>query len=122
MTNDASAAQPIEHDKDARNWGMFCHLSALCFLVGVPFGSIIGPLVIWLIKREEHPFVDVQGKAALNFHISMSIYALILLFSCVGILLLPLLVLVEIIFSIMAAVKASDGISFAYPLSLPLIS
>jgi hypothetical protein len=101
---------------------MFCHLSALCFLVGVPFGSIIGPLVIWLIKREEFPFVDVQGKAALNFHISMSIYALILLFSCVGILLLPLLVLVEIIFSIMAAVKASDGISFAYPLSLPLIS
>jgi len=69
----------IERNKDACTWAMLCHLSALVALVGVPLGHILGPLVIWLIKRNDHPFVDDQGKESLNFQISMSIYGIVLI-------------------------------------------
>ena len=59
-------------NKDERMWAMLCHLSALAGFV-VPFGSIIGPLIVWLIKRDEMPVVDVHGKKALNFQITMAI-------------------------------------------------
>jgi uncharacterized Tic20 family protein len=64
MTQDIEATD--NPDKDARLWGMFCHLIAFSGYV-VPFGSVLGPLIIWLIKKDEMPFVDDQGKESLNF-------------------------------------------------------
>jgi len=58
--------------KDDRTWAMLCHLSGLAGYV-VPFGNIFGPLIIWLIKRDQSWFVDDQGKEALNFQISWAI-------------------------------------------------
>lgn len=66
-----------ETEKQARTWGMLCHLTALCCWVGVPFGNIVGPLIVWLIKKDETPLVDEQGKESLNFQISISIYAIV---------------------------------------------
>ena len=57
--------------KDVRMWGMFAHISALVGLLGNGFGFILGPLIVWLAKREDHPFIDDQGKEALNFQITM---------------------------------------------------
>jgi len=111
-------------DNTARMWGMLCHLSALLGLLGIPFGNVLGPLVVWLIKKNEIPYVDVQRKAALNFQISMTMYiviALVLCFFCVGILLLIPLVLADIILTILAAVKANDGKPYQYPLAIPFI-
>ncbi len=113
---------PVE--KDARTWGMFCHLAALAAFVGIPFGNILGPLVIWLIKKNDYPFVDQQGKSALNFQISMAIYAIIpflLVFVVIGIPLLIALGVADLIMVILAAVKANNGESYKYPLSIKFI-
>lgn len=77
----------IEENRDARTWATLSHLSALLVLLGVPLGNVLGPMVVWLIKRNEFPFVDDQGKEALNFQLSMTLYwvlAGILIFFSVG--------------------------------------
>lgn len=111
-----------EPDKDARMWGMLAHLSALVQLVGVP--SVVGPLIVWLIKKNEMPFVDDQGKEALNFHITVLIAALIISPTvCIGIgvFLLIGLALASLILAIIGAMKANEGIAYRYPWTLRLI-
>ena len=60
-------------DRDARNWAMLCHLTALLLFVGVPFGNVIGPLAVWMVKGKESPLVDDNGREAVNFGITMTI-------------------------------------------------
>lgn len=106
-----------------RTWGMLAHLSALAGYI-IPFGHIIGPLVIWLIKKDESPFVDDQGKESLNFQISITIYAIvsaILIVIVLGILLLIGIAIFDIIMIIIAAVKANEGEKFRYPLCIRFI-
>jgi len=104
---------------------MFCHLSAFAGLIGIPFGNIIGPLVLWLIKRDEIPFVDQEGKESLNFQISMTIYALVagvLTFVFVGFFLLLAIMIVNIVCVIKAAIKANTGEGYyTYPLTIRFI-
>lgn len=110
--------------RDERMWGMFCHLSALAMFI-IPFGSIIGPLIIWSMKKDELPFVNEQGKNALNFQISMMIYMIIsaiLIFIVVGILLLIALGIFQLIMVIIASIKANNGEHFEYPLSMKFIN
>jgi hypothetical protein len=110
--------------RDERMWGMFAHLSALAGYI-IPFGSIIGPLIIWSIKKDEFPFVNEQGKSALNFQISMTIYMIIsaiLIIIVVGILLLIALGIFQLIMIIIASIKANNGEQFEYPLSMKFIN
>jgi len=110
--------------KDENMWGMFCHLSALIGFI-IPFGNVIAPLVIWSLKKDEYPLVADQGKEAINFQISMTIYfiaAIILIFVAVGLLLLPILALVDLIFIVIAAVKANEGEKYRYPLAMRFIT
>jgi uncharacterized Tic20 family protein len=105
---------------------MVCHLAGLAGFVAfvIPFANIIAPLVVWLLKREESPFIDDQGKEALNFQITMMLYvfvAAILTFVLIGLLLLPILFIGGLVLTIMAAVKASDGIPYRYPYILRLL-
>lgn len=113
----------------AYNWGMFCHLSALLGFLWmpfhgfffIPFGHLVAPLVVWLLKRKEYPFVDDQGKEALNFQISMTIYGLLaslLIFFVIGIFILVVLALLDIVLVIIASVKASNGEPYRYPLTI----
>lgn len=108
------------------------HVSGLVTLVGIP--SVVGPLVMWLLYRQD-PAVEPHAKAALNFHLSMLIYAvagvivlILLVFTIVGILLIPLLlfvglglVLFEIVASVIGAMRASEGTLYRYPLAMQLI-
>lgn len=113
-----------EIDKDTRMWAMICHLAALAGLVVPVVGCIIGPLVVWQIKKEEFPFVDEQGKEAVNFQISILIYGIVaglLCFACVGIILLPAVVIFDLIFMLIAAVKANNGEHYRYPLTIRFI-
>ena len=115
----------VEVSKDARTWGMLCHLTALSGFVGVGFGFILGPLVCWLVKKNEYEFVDDQGKEALNFQITMFIALVVsgvLCLAFIGFLLLPAVVIVEIIFTIIGAVKASNGEWYRYPFALRLVN
>jgi len=110
-------------ESQERTWGMLCHLSALAGFI-IPFGNIIGPLVIWLIKKDESPFVDDQGKESLNFQISITIYCLIaavLILVIIGIFLLIGLGIFAIVMIIIAAVKANNGEKFRYPLTIRFV-
>lgn len=110
-------------DKEARTWAMAAHLAALSGFV-IPFGHIVGPLVVWLIKKDAYPFVDEQGKESLNFQITMTIaliVSVVLLLVCIGGPLLVVLAVLDIVFPIIAAVKANDGVSYRYPFAIRLI-
>jgi uncharacterized Tic20 family protein len=111
-------------EKDERIWATLCHLSALVGFLLPIFGNIIGPLVFWLLKKDQMPLVDVNGKEALNFQISMSVYALFaatLVIVLIGIPLLFMVVLADLILIITASVKTSEGTPYRYPLTIRLI-
>ncbi len=117
--------QQIENQpsKDERTWAMLCHFSAFAGLI-FPFGNFLAPLIIWLIKKEELPFVEDQGKEVLNFQISMTIYfigSLILIIVLIGIPILIVLGIFNVIITIIAGIKANDGKSYRYPINLRLI-
>ena len=125
-----STPAPGTIESQARTWNMLCHLSALAGFV-IPFGTILGPLLIWQIKKNQIPSTDVHGKAALNFQITVlilvfagAIAAIILSFIGIGILLFPLVFLVGLcglIFAIIAGIKANNGEPYKYPYSFELV-
>ncbi len=117
----AEAAPPgpgsKEINKEARTFAMLAHLLAI-------FTSFLGPLIIWLIKKDEHPFVDEQGKEALNFQITVAIAYLvsgILTFVCIGFLLFSVVWVVDLIFCVMACVKVNNGEHYRYPITIRFI-
>ncbi len=117
-------AGPREPDSDARTWGMLCHLAAFAGYL-IPLGWLIGPLVVWLIKREQYAFVDIQGKESVNFQISILIYTLIsgvLFLVLIGMVLLPAVLIFQIVMVIIAMIKASNGEYFRYPLCIRFIN
>ncbi|MDP4776685.1 MAG: DUF4870 domain-containing protein, partial [Opitutales bacterium] len=100
---------------------------------GIPFGNVLGPLIIWLIKKEENPAVDVAGKESINFQVSVMIYGFVLfllgipmaIIPFVNMLLIPLLVLAgislmvgTIALTVIAALKASEGQEYIYPYTI----
>ncbi|MEH6394585.1 DUF4870 domain-containing protein [Pseudoalteromonas sp.] len=115
--------EPVVVDKEQRTWAMLCHLSALAGFI-IPMGSIIGPLVVWLIKKEEMPLVAEHGRKSLNFQITMLIayiICFILMFVVIGAILLPVVAIFSFIMVVIGAIKTNDGKSFSYPFSLNLI-
>lgn len=103
---------------EERTWAMASHLSALAGFV-VPFGNVVGPLVVWLMKRESSGFVDEQGKESLNFEISVAIgfaISFVLTFVIIGFLTLVALAILQVILVIMAAMAANSGAHYRYPL------
>ena len=119
------SSDPAGPSRTERQWAMGCHLIALCgIVVPVPSANLLGPLVLWLLKREDGAFIDDQGKESLNFQISLLIYLMAsLLLSLVGIgllLLFPIAVF-GFVCVIIAAVKASEGIAFRYPACIRFI-
>ncbi len=109
---------PSPLSQDERTWGMLCHLAALAGYFTGGLGCIIGPLAVWLIKKDQYPFVNQQGKEALNWQITMLIGFVIcipLMFVLIGMFLLPALLIVDLVFTIVAAIKANEGIPYRYP-------
>lgn len=102
---------------DSRMMGMLCHLLGL-------FTCFIGPLIIWLIKKDEDPFVDNQGKEALNFQITVGIAFIVsglLAFVCVGVFMGTAVGIADLVFCIVAAAKANSGQAYRYPVSIRFI-
>ncbi|HET8899491.1 MAG TPA: DUF4870 domain-containing protein [Rhodanobacteraceae bacterium] len=119
---------------EQRQWAMFAHLSAiLAAVLTIKLGGLgcfLGPLVIWLIKRDTMPFVDDQGKEATNFNITVAIVFLLMwvfAFMTFGLGLLltvPLWVLIALaalVFTVIAAIKSNEGVKYRYPFTLRLI-
>lgn len=106
-----------------RNWAMFCHLAAFAGFF-VPFGGVIGPLVIWLSKRDESTWINENGKASLNFQLSMLLYMVLVAPLCLIIIGIPILIMLgtlKIVCIIIASVRASKGEEFRYPLAIPFV-
>ena len=120
----AASATP---SKEERTWAMVGHLSAFTYYI-TGIGIILGPLIVWLAKRDGNPFVDDQAKEALNFQISIIIYAAASVLLCftiigavIGIPVLAVLHVFQVVCMVVAAIKSNDGISFRYPLTIRLV-
>jgi uncharacterized protein len=110
--------------KEARQWAAIAHASALVGWLGNGIGFLVAPLVVWLIKRNDDPFVDEQGKEAVNFQITMLLAALVglvLTVVLIGFLILLGVAICATVLPIIAAIKASEGQPYRYPFSLRLI-
>jgi uncharacterized Tic20 family protein len=108
---------------EERQWGLFAHLAALSGFI-IPFGNMLGPLIVWQIKKNEMPFVDDQGKEALNFQITVTLAVLVcivLMFVLIGLLLLPVVGIAALVLTIIGAIKANEGQRYRYPFALRLI-
>jgi len=108
-----------------RQWAMGCHLIALCgYVIPIPAANLIGPLILWLVKREDGAFIDDQGRESLNFQISLFLYALLcglLAITGIGLLLIFPLIVFGFICVIIGAVKANEGITYRYPACIRFI-
>jgi len=116
VTNTASASE--------RNWAVAAHLSPLLGLAVWAIGTLLGPLIVWLIKKDEMPFLNDQGREALNFQITVFLAGLVfsaMIFLGVGVLLLFALSIFDLVFMIIGAVKASEGVAYRYPINLRLV-
>lgn len=137
MTEESNAPQPVRNGIGAeeRQWAMFAHLSALLGGLlttgwGASLGCVIGPLVIWLVKRDTMPFVDDQAKEALNFNITVAAIMLVLFLLGVFTLGLGFLVAVPVmavvglaalVLVVIAAIRSNDGIAYRYPFAIRLV-
>lgn len=111
-------------NREERTWAMLCHLSAFAIFLIPGVANIIAPLVILLIKKDQFPLVDDQGKESVNFQISITIYAIIfgiLSFVLIGIPFLIALIVFAFIEIIVAAIQANEGNRFRYPLCIRFI-
>ncbi|HVN46405.1 MAG TPA: DUF4870 domain-containing protein [Steroidobacteraceae bacterium] len=117
----ATSAGPTEHE---RTWGMLAHLSALVGLVVPLVGLVLGPLLVWLARRDESEFVAAHAKEALNFNVTVLLGALgcmLLMRVFVGFLFGTALFVGWLVLMLIAAIKASEGHPYRYPFALRLV-
>ncbi len=110
---------------NVRTWTVLCHASALAGLFFHFLGHLLGPLIVWLVKRGDSPEIDAHGKESLNFQISMLIYDAIAAVLCIVLIGIPILIalwLLNTVFVIIASVKASEGTLYRYPFTIRFIS
>ena len=133
--NPATDATNSGISAEEKQWAMFAHLSALAggILTSGWAGSIgcfIGPLIIWMVKKDTMPFVDDQAKEALNFNISvalvfLALFLLSVLTLGIGLIIaIPAWIIIGIawlVFTIIAGIKAHEGVAYRYPLTMRLI-
>jgi len=109
--------------QEERNLGMVSHFASFAGFL-IPFGGVLGPLVVWQLKKDESEYVDYHGKEAVNFQLTMLIalfISFILVFVLIGIPLLIGLAIFDLIIVIIAGVKANDGVHFRYPMCIRFI-
>lgn len=109
---------------NVRTWCAFIHASALLGVVLHFPGHLLSPLILWLVKRDDAPELNAHGKEAVNFQISMLIYNLVAAVFClvlVGFVFLAVLWILNTIFVIIAAIQASDGKFYRYPMTIRFI-
>src|SRR5438874_13734682 len=119
-----SSPAPVT-SSDVRTWCVLCHASALLGLFFHFLGHLLGPLIVWLVKRGDSPEIDAHGKESLNFQLSMLIYdaiAAILCFVLIGIPILIILWIMNTVFVIIASIRASEGQFYRYPLTIRFLN
>jgi len=116
---------------EERNWAMIGHLSGLLGLITGGFGNVIGPLVVWLIKKDTMPFAAQQAKEALNFQLTWMIAAVVIaivsiplsliIIGVFGFIIAALIPVVSWIFSVIAGIQAGEGKAYRYPMTIRMV-
>lgn len=114
----ADSAVPGQED---RTWGMLAHLSSV-LAIALGGMSFLGPLIIWLIKKDQSAFVADQGKEALNFQIAILLASLICGVTVILLILIPVIFVANVVFSVIAAMEANKGVYYRYPYTIRLIT
>ncbi|HJT44952.1 MAG TPA: DUF4870 domain-containing protein [Chthoniobacterales bacterium] len=110
---------------EIRNWCVLCHAAALLGFFFHFLGHLLGPLIVWLIKRGDAPEIDAAGKESLNFQISMLIYDIIAGILCLVLIGIPILIalwILNTVFVVIASIKTSEGQIYRYPLTIRFLS
>ena len=110
---------------DVRTWNVLCHASALLGFFFPWAGHILAPLIVWLVKRGDSPEIDAHGKESVNFQLSMLIYSVISGILClvlIGFVLLAILHVLNVVFVIIASIRASEGNFYRYPLTIRFLN
>ena len=118
-----SEEKPAGGDQQTKQWAMFVHFSVLAGFV-VPFAGLIVPIILWQIKKDELPEIDVHGKIVVNWLISAIIYGavgMLLTFILIGIPLLFALAALCIVFPVIGGIKANNGEVWKYPLTIQFL-
>jgi uncharacterized Tic20 family protein len=113
----------IRSSESERNWAMLCHLSEFAGFI-FPFGGALGPLICWLSKKDESVWVNINGRNALNFQLSILLYSVLaipLCFILIGIPIVLFLLTLKVICIIIASIRAGNGKLFRYPLVIPFV-
>ncbi|AZF18649.1 DUF4870 domain-containing protein [Pseudomonas sp. R3-18-08] len=121
--NDNSQMPVPAPSYEVRQGAMLCHLAAFLGFV-FPFGSVVGPLILWQMKKEQDAFIDDQGKEALNFQITVAIAwiaCIVLAFAVIGFFLMIALGIATVVLTIIGSIKANKGIAYRYPLTWRLV-
>ncbi len=122
--NDAysDGTYPAPTTEQERQWGMLAHASLLSWFLTAGVGFLLGPLIVWLVKKETSPFVDVCGKEALNLGINAAGWSIVAGICVLTIILIPVAFIIGIVggiimlvLPIVAALKAKDGVPYRYP-------
>ena len=116
--------QTSTSSSDVRMWNVLCHATALAGFFVPWAGHILGPLIVWLAKRNDSPEIDNHGKESLNFQISMLIYNVIAGVLClvlIGFVILAILHNLNLVLVIIASIQASEGKFYRYPITIRLI-
>jgi len=117
----APSAAPTENE---RTWGMLAHLSALAGVVVWLLGCVLGPLAVYLSRRDQSEFVAEHAREALNFNITVTLAAIVciaLMVVFIGFILGTALFIGWLVLTLIAAIRASEGERYRYPLSLRLV-
>jgi uncharacterized Tic20 family protein len=112
-------------DSNSRTWALSAHLSGLLAGYVIPFGGILAPFIIWLVKKEDDPFVRDHALEALNFQITVWLALIIcipLVFVVIGIPMIFVIAIGAMVYSIIATIKAGSGEAYRYPFCWRLVS
>ena len=112
-SDEESDVQQPEMSQDARNMAMLCHILGIV--------GFIGPLIIWLMERDKHRFVDEHGRNAMNYQISFMLYLIALCITVIGAFVAPALMIAHVVLSIMGALRAYHGQPWRYPIALTFL-
>ncbi|MBV9617825.1 MAG: DUF4870 domain-containing protein [Verrucomicrobia bacterium] len=110
---------------EIRTWSVLCHASALLGLFFHFFGHLLGPLIVWLIKRDVSSEIDANGKESLNFQLSMLIYDIVAGILCIVLIGIPILIalwVLNTVLVIIASVKTSNGEFYRYPFTIRFLA
>lgn len=122
-TQEPLTQNAISEDQETRLWATLLHLSVFAGYA-IPIAGLVAPIVIWQVRKDDLPQIDVHGKIVVNWIISMALYgavSFVLVFALIGIPMLILLGVLGVVFPIIGGVKASNGEAWHYPLSIQFL-